>query len=103
MALGGGSFGKGKCVVVGHVWGMERLVLRRGSLSCGRLEKKKSKAGGADVWLEIGLGLGFFLCFFFKIAFFLCMCWKLLFICKNIVWSPNLVPQLSFFVNFDFA
>jgi hypothetical protein len=82
--------------------GTERLVLRRGSLSCGQLEKKiQTRRGGC--WLEIGLGLGFFLCFFFKIAPSLCMCWKLLFIGKNIVWSPNLVPQLSFFVNFDFA
>jgi energy-converting hydrogenase Eha subunit F len=33
----------------------------------------------------------------------LCMCWKLLFIGKNVVRSPNLVPQLfSFFVNLIF-
>jgi len=34
----------------------------------------------------------------------LCMCWKLLFIGKNIVRSPNLVPQLLFFFcKFDFS
>jgi hypothetical protein len=36
--------------------------------------EKKIQSRGADVWLEIGLGLGFFLCFFFKIAFFFCVC-----------------------------
>jgi len=33
-----------------------------------------------------------------------CMCWKLLFIGKNVVRSPNLIPQLlSFFVNLIFS
>ena len=41
------------------------LVLRRGSMSFGQLEKKIITRGAA-VWLEIGFGLGSF--FFFKIA-----------------------------------
>jgi hypothetical protein len=32
---------------------------------CGGLGEKNAKEGGRAVWLEIGLGLGFFFCYFF--------------------------------------
>jgi hypothetical protein len=80
------------------------------------LGREKSKPGGRQLfffgqegatgWFERDefLGLGFFV---FPLDVQncppLCMCWKLIFIGKNVVRSPNLVPQLLFFCKFDFS
>jgi len=74
------------------------------------LGREKSKPGvrqlfvfgqeGATGWFERDefLGLGFFV-FSPDVQNCppLCMCWKLIFIGKNVVRSPNLVPQLLLF------
>jgi hypothetical protein len=76
-------------------------------MESGSLEENESHRGerGGRLGRDgiLGLGLGFIVFFFFKIAPlpFVCVV-KLLFIGKNIVRSPNLVPQLFFFLNLIF-
>ena len=117
----GGKDGRGKSRE-NNLWGVAAILFRsaagcalflqREMNGCWVREKKmglrcrgeKFKPGGRLFGLKIGLGLGFFLCFFsFKIAPLLCKCWKPVFVGKNVVRFPNLVPQLLSFCKFDFA
>ena len=65
-----------------------------------RLSLKEIKVRGAAVWLEIGLGLGFF-CVFFKLPLLFVRVENYHLYVKYCL-VPNLVPQL-FFCKFDFS
>jgi len=99
MALGGSSFGKGKCVVVGRVWGW-RGWCWEGEACLVAGWRKKSKPGGAAVWLKIGWGLGVF--FFQNYPLFVYVLETPIYRSKNCLVS-KLGPSTLFFCKFWFC
>jgi len=85
-------------------WREERKSDERGR-GGGFKRKEKRKGAPPLLWKELLLGLGLFLYFFSsvsKLPPLLLYVLKAIIYRQNVAWALKLVPQLPFFVNFDF-